>query len=101
MDTDQFDIEAKAEADAGVIPAEEMQLMVRSLLEDRFQLKAHVENRALPIYDLEQAQAEMDTISGNLAVAHPETNNGLSVRVVPLRDQVLGGSRTVGYACNG
>ena len=28
MDTDQFDIEAKAEADAGVIPAEEMQLMV-------------------------------------------------------------------------
>ena len=37
--------------------------------------------------------AEMDTISRNLAVAHPETNNGLSVRVVPLRDQVLGGSR--------
>ena len=28
MNTDQFDIEAKAEADAGVIPAEEMQLMV-------------------------------------------------------------------------
>ena len=28
MDTDQLDIEAKAEADAGVIPAEEMQLMV-------------------------------------------------------------------------
>jgi hypothetical protein len=28
MDTDQFDIEAKAVADAGVIPAEEMQLMV-------------------------------------------------------------------------
>src|SRR2546425_4281691 len=26
--TDQFDIEAKAEADAGLIPAEEMQLMV-------------------------------------------------------------------------
>src|SRR5712691_11405389 len=40
---------------------------------------------------VEQAQAEMDTISRNLAAAHPETNNGLSVRVVPLRDQVLGG----------
>ncbi len=44
---------------------------------------------------LEQAQAEMDTISRNLAVAYPETNNGLGVRVVPLRDRVLGGSRRV------
>ena len=52
MDTDRFDIEANAEADAGVIPTEEMQLMVRSLLEDRFQLKAHFENRELPIYEL-------------------------------------------------
>jgi uncharacterized protein (TIGR03435 family) len=57
IDTDQFDIEAKAEADAGVIPPEEMQLMVRSMLEDRFQLKAHVENRELPIYDLVVAKA--------------------------------------------
>jgi putative ABC transport system permease protein len=53
---------------------------------------------------LEQAQAEMDTISANLAAAHPETNNGLSVRVVPLRDQLLGGSRRVLlllFACTG
>ena len=42
---------------------------------------------------VKQAQAEMDTISRNLAAAHPETNTGLSVRVVPLRDEVLGGSR--------
>src|SRR5262249_29817171 len=44
---------------------------------------------------LEQAQAEMDTISAHLAAAHPETNTDLSVRVVPLRDRVLGGSRRV------
>src|SRR5262252_415733 len=53
---------------------------------------------------LEQAQAEMDTISRNLAAAHPETNNGLSVRVVPLRDEVLGGSRRallLLFACTG
>jgi putative ABC transport system permease protein len=37
----------------------------------------------------------MDTISRNLAAAHPETNNGLSVRVVALREQVLGSSRRV------
>src|SRR5438552_176942 len=60
--------------------------------------------RLRPGVSLEQAQAEMDTISGHLAVAHPETNNGLSVRVVPLRDQVLGGSRRVLlllFACTG
>ncbi|HEY3052792.1 MAG TPA: ABC transporter permease, partial [Thermoanaerobaculia bacterium] len=53
---------------------------------------------------LEQAQAEMDTISRNLAAAYPETNNGLTVQVVPLRDQVLGGSRRVLlllFACTG
>jgi putative ABC transport system permease protein len=51
-----------------------------------------------------QAQAEMDAISRNLAAAHPETNSGLSVRVVPLRDQVLGGSRRaliLLFACTG
>src|SRR6202011_4721581 len=51
--------------------------------------------RLRPGVSLEQAQAEMDTISANLAAAHPETNNVLYVRVVPLRDQVLGGSRRV------
>jgi putative ABC transport system permease protein len=53
---------------------------------------------------IERAQAEMDTISRNLAAAHPETNNGLSVRVVPLRDEVLGGSRRallLLFACTG
>ena len=43
-------------------------------------------------------------ISRNLAAAHPDTNNGLSVRVVPLRDQVLGGSRRallLLFACTG
>lgn len=51
--------------------------------------------RLRPGISLKEAQAEMDTISANLAAAHPETNNGLSVRVVPLRDQVLGGSSRV------
>lgn len=51
--------------------------------------------RLRPGVSLEQAQAEMDTISRNLAAAHRETNDGLSVRVVPLRDHVLGGSRRV------
>ncbi len=60
--------------------------------------------RLRPRVSLEQAQAEMDAISANLAAAHPETNNGLSVRVVALRDQMLGGSRPVLlllFACTG
>jgi predicted permease len=60
--------------------------------------------RLRPGVSLEQAQAEMDAISRNLAVAYPKTNTGLSVQVVPLRDQVLGGSRRVLlllFACTG
>jgi predicted permease len=51
--------------------------------------------RLRPGVSLGQAQTEMDTISRNLAAAYPETNNGLGVRVVPLRDRVLGESRQV------
>ena len=51
--------------------------------------------RLRPGVSLERAQSEMDTISRNLAAAYPETNKGLSVRVVPLRDHVLGSSRRV------
>src|SRR5215471_13556735 len=60
--------------------------------------------RLRPGISIGQAQAEMDTISRNLAAAHPETNSGLSVRIVPLRDQVLGGSRRalmLLFACTG
>jgi putative ABC transport system permease protein len=60
--------------------------------------------RLRPGISIRQAQAEMDSISRNLAAAHPETNNGLSVRVIPLRDQVLGGSRRallLLFACTG
>ncbi len=51
-----------------------------------------------------QAQAEMDRISRHLAAVYPATNQGLSVRVVPLRDEVLGGSRRallLLFACSG
>jgi putative ABC transport system permease protein len=60
--------------------------------------------RLRPGVSIGQAQAEMDSISRNLAAAHPETNSGLSVRVIPLRDRVLGGSRRalmLLFACTG
>jgi uncharacterized protein (TIGR03435 family) len=52
MDSDLYDIQATAETNTGTIPQDQMQLMLQSLLEDRFQLKAHLETRELPIYNL-------------------------------------------------
>jgi putative ABC transport system permease protein len=43
----------------------------------------------------EAAQAEMDRIAAELAAAHPETNSGTGVRLVPLLDTVIGDSRRV------
>lgn len=50
--TDHFDIEARAEGNERALPAEEIKLMLQSLWEDRFQLKARRETRDLPVYNL-------------------------------------------------
>lgn len=52
MDSDRYDIQATADCSGGVLSREQVQLMVQSMLEDRFQLKAHTETRELPIYNL-------------------------------------------------
>lgn len=52
IDKDRFDIEAKPGGAPRPIPRDELQPFVRSLLEDRFYLKAHLERRELPVYDL-------------------------------------------------
>jgi uncharacterized protein (TIGR03435 family) len=52
IDSDRYDIEAKADCRGGILPREQMQLMVQSMLEDRFQLKARMETRERPIYNL-------------------------------------------------
>jgi uncharacterized protein (TIGR03435 family) len=60
LDTDRWDIEARA-AEGTVLPRagqldmaalDTLALMVQSLLEDRFKLKAHTETRELPLYEL-------------------------------------------------
>lgn len=52
MESDRYDVQATADCSGGAIPRERLQLMVQSMLEDRFQLEAHVETRELPIYNL-------------------------------------------------
>ncbi len=56
MDSDRYDVQAKADCSGGRIPRGTLQLMVQSLLEDRFQLKAHLETRELSIYNLVTAK---------------------------------------------
>src|SRR2546421_11566395 len=43
IDTDRYDIQATADCSGGALSREQTQLMVQSMLEDRFQLKAHTE----------------------------------------------------------
>ena len=52
IDADRYDIEATVKCSGSAPPPEQLQLMIRSMLEDRFQLKAHMETRELPIYNL-------------------------------------------------
>lgn len=53
MDSDRFDVVAKAATDA---PQEQIRLMLRSLLADRFGLHTRTETRELPIYALMMAR---------------------------------------------
>jgi uncharacterized protein (TIGR03435 family) len=52
MDADRYDVQAKADCSGGKLSREQTQLMMQSLLEERFQLKAHMETRELPVYNL-------------------------------------------------
>src|SRR3984893_4703254 len=55
VSSDGFDIEAKAE---GNPPPEQVLLMVRALLAERFKLKLRTETRQLPVYALELARSD-------------------------------------------
>jgi len=52
MESDRFDVLAKTDCSGGSFSRDRLQLMVQSLLEDRFHLKAHKETRELPTYNL-------------------------------------------------
>jgi predicted permease len=45
--------------------------------------------------ELAQAQAEMDAISGRLAREFPRTDGGWGAAVIPMREQIVGNSRTM------
>jgi predicted permease len=53
-------------------------------------LGIHGIGRLKPGVTLEQARADMDSVTRNLAIAFPETDKGVSAKLVPLKQQVVG-----------
>ena len=61
IDSDRYEINAKASAEferSPDGPPRELFLMIRSVLEERFKLKTHMETRELPVYELVLARAD-------------------------------------------
>ena len=52
LDSDRYAVQAKADCSGGTIPRAQLQLMIQSLLEERFRLEARLETRELPVYEL-------------------------------------------------
>jgi putative ABC transport system permease protein len=61
------------------------------LLADRANHNVSVVARLKPGVTLQQAQAEMKNIAGQLAQAYPETNREFGVTLVPLHEEVIRG----------
>jgi uncharacterized protein (TIGR03435 family) len=55
--TDRYDIEARTDGDPKKDTKDQMRLMMRSLLADRFRLKTHYETRQVSIYAMELMRA--------------------------------------------
>jgi uncharacterized protein (TIGR03435 family) len=68
IDSDRFDLVSKADGNATF---DEVRLMVRTLLEDRFKLNAHTETRTLPVYAMVIARSD-GRVGGELRKAGNE-----------------------------
>jgi uncharacterized protein (TIGR03435 family) len=99
MDSERYDIQAKADCSGGKLSREQTQLMMQSLLEERFQLKAHTETRELPIYNLVVAKdgpklkASADQTPPPLASGPPQPCDPESANRIPPPPPGGGGGR--------
>jgi uncharacterized protein (TIGR03435 family) len=73
LDSDRFDLSAKAEGAAGI--QKMIGAMLQSLLEERFQLKVHVEPRDKPVYFLTVAKESKLTPSKEGSCVPIDLNN--------------------------
>ncbi len=56
IDTDRFDVVAKADPSDGAVTSEQWPQMVQRLLEDRFLLRFHIESKEMPVLALVPAR---------------------------------------------
>jgi putative ABC transport system permease protein len=68
-------------------------LDLRSRVTDRRGGSLRVFARLKPGVTLQQAQAEIDAMNKQLALAYPEADTGLNIRVEPLNEKVVGNVR--------
>jgi uncharacterized protein (TIGR03435 family) len=95
VDTERYDVDAKSESS---IPQQQMSLMIRSLLEDRFQLQAHTETRALQVYELAVAKggSKLKSSEDQTPPAPPLAPPAAGQRGGPLGGQLPRGAFTGG-----
>jgi putative ABC transport system permease protein len=55
----------------------------------------HGIGRLKPAVTIEQAAADMTAIANNLAAAFPDANKGISVKLIPLKQWIVGGLRPI------
>jgi predicted permease len=60
------------------------------LLSRRAGLGFHGIGRLKPGISVEQAQADMDAVTRDLAAAYPDTDKGLGAKLIPLKQQMVG-----------
>ena len=77
LDTDRFDIEARAASMPGA-PTAALLEMLQSLLADRFNLTTHREQREVPVYALERVRRDSELGAGLRATACPDPAVDLS-----------------------
>jgi predicted permease len=58
-------------------------------------LGLHGVGRLRPGIKVEQAQADMDHVTRNLAVAYPDSDRGISAKLVPLKAEVVAGIQPI------
>jgi bla regulator protein blaR1 len=108
MDSDGYDIVAKASADN---TNEQMYPMLQALLRDRFQLKLHRETMDLPVYNLVAAKGGLklqnpkpqDCVAGSPGAEPPPTRGSplllpcgnVAVSLAPLGLQIRGGQTSM------
>ncbi|MGO9650117.1 MAG: ABC transporter permease [Terriglobales bacterium] len=58
-------------------------------------LGLHGVGRLRPGIKIEQAQADMDRVTRNLAIAYPDADRGIGAKLIPLKAEVVGGIQPI------